>query len=87
MIANAIFLMFEVVFQAEQQEGGPPPPYPARPSMSSSALRQGHVVQQAQGRVKPTMQMKEGVAINDDSGLEREADVMSEKALRQDMPG
>ncbi|SUA88597.1 hypothetical protein [Pandoraea pulmonicola] len=55
--------------------------------MSSSALRQGHVVQQAQGRVKPTMQMKEGVAINDDSGLEREADVMSEKALRQDMPG
>jgi hypothetical protein len=43
-----------------------------------------HVVQQAQGRVKPTMQMKEGVAINDDSGLEREADVMAEKALRQD---
>ncbi|MEA2875394.1 MAG: hypothetical protein QOF14_590 [Hyphomicrobiales bacterium] len=38
-----------------------------------------HVVQQAQGRVKPTLQMK-GVAINDDSGLEREADVMGAKA-------
>lgn len=34
-----------------------------------------HVVQQMQGRVKPTMQMK-GVKINDDEGLEREADVM-----------
>lgn len=37
-----------------------------------------HVVQQMQGRVKPTMQMK-GVAINDDVGLEKEADVMSKK--------
>ncbi|MGZ5075234.1 MAG: eCIS core domain-containing protein, partial [Methylobacter sp.] len=35
-----------------------------------------HVVQQAQGRVKPTMQMKSGVAVNDDVGLEKEADVM-----------
>lgn len=34
-----------------------------------------HVVQQMQGRVKPTMQMK-GVKINDDEGLEREANVM-----------
>ncbi|BAY21391.1 hypothetical protein NIES2100_11450 [Calothrix sp. NIES-2100] len=34
-----------------------------------------HIVQQMQGRVKPTMQMK-GVQINDDRGLEREADVM-----------
>ena len=34
-----------------------------------------HVVQQKQGRVKPTLQMK-GVAINDDGGLEREADHM-----------
>ena len=34
-----------------------------------------HVVQQAQDRVKPTMQAKE-VSINDDAGLEREADVM-----------
>ncbi|ACK70172.1 hypothetical protein PCC7424_1737 [Gloeothece citriformis PCC 7424] len=34
-----------------------------------------HVVQQMQGRVKPTMQMK-GVQINDDEGFEREADIM-----------
>jgi Domain of unknown function (DUF4157) len=40
-----------------------------------------HVVQQAQGRVKPTMQMKDGVPVNDDAGLEREADVMRERAL------
>jgi len=37
-----------------------------------------HVVQQAQGRVRPTMQMK-GAAINDDTGLEAEADVMGAK--------
>lgn len=42
-----------------------------------------HVVQQAQGRVKPTMQMKAGVAINDDAGLEREADVMGAKAVQR----
>jgi hypothetical protein len=41
-----------------------------------------HVVQQAQGRVKPTMQMKAGVAVNDDVGLETEADVMGAKALQ-----
>jgi hypothetical protein len=41
-----------------------------------------HVVQQAQGRVKPTMQMKEGVAVNNDSHLEHEADVMGAKALQ-----
>ncbi len=40
-----------------------------------------HVVQQAQGRVKPTLQAK-GVAINDDAGLEAEADVMGAKALQ-----
>ncbi|MBC3812164.1 DNA/RNA non-specific endonuclease [Undibacterium aquatile] len=40
-----------------------------------------HVVQQAQGRVKPTMQMKGGVPVNDDVGLETEADVMGAKAL------
>jgi Domain of unknown function (DUF4157)/Lysine-specific metallo-endopeptidase len=39
-----------------------------------------HVVQQAQGRVRPTMQMKDGVPVNDDAGLEREADVMGETA-------
>ena len=39
-----------------------------------------HVVQQAQGRVRPTMQMKSGVPINDDKGLEHEATVMGSKA-------
>ncbi len=46
-----------------------------------------HVVQQAQGRVQPTMQMKDGVPINDDQGLEREADVMGEKALQMPVGG
>ena len=41
-----------------------------------------HVVQQKQGRVKPTMQMKGKVNINDDPGLEKEADVMGAKALQ-----
>jgi hypothetical protein len=40
-----------------------------------------HVVQQMQGRVKPTMQMEEEL-INDDQGLEREAYVMGGKALQ-----
>jgi hypothetical protein len=40
-----------------------------------------HVVQQRQGRVQPTMQMKEGVPVNDDPGLEREADMMGQKAM------
>jgi len=40
-----------------------------------------HVVQQRQGRVRPTMQMG-GTAINDNAGLEREADVMGAKALQ-----
>jgi hypothetical protein len=39
-----------------------------------------HVVQQKQGRVKPTLQLK-GIAINDDSALEREADVMGARAM------
>ena len=37
-----------------------------------------HVVQQKQGRVKPTMQLQ-GVNVNDNMGLEREADVMGDK--------
>ena len=41
-----------------------------------------HVVQQKQGRVKPTIQMKGEVNINDDVGLENEADVMGEKAVQ-----
>jgi hypothetical protein len=44
-----------------------------------------HVVQQAQGRVKPTLQMK-GVAINDDTALEREAGAMGLRALRIAVP-
>jgi hypothetical protein len=40
-----------------------------------------HVVQQKQGRVKPTMQMKGKVNVNDDAGLEREADVMGGRRL------
>jgi hypothetical protein len=38
-----------------------------------------HAVQQKQGRVKPTLQLK-GVAINDDAGLELEASVMGARA-------
>lgn len=41
-----------------------------------------HVVQQKQGRVKPTMQMKGKVNVNDDIGLEKEADVMGMKAVQ-----
>ncbi|WP_299462407.1 aldo/keto reductase [uncultured Microscilla sp.] len=41
-----------------------------------------HVVQQKQGRVQPTMQMKGNVHINDNPGLEREADVMGDKAVQ-----
>ena len=40
-----------------------------------------HVVQQAQGRVKPTMQMQGDMSVNDAAGLEQEADVMGAKAL------
>ncbi|MFN8393460.1 MAG: DUF4157 domain-containing protein [Bacteroidia bacterium] len=40
-----------------------------------------HVVQQKQGRVQPTMQLKEKVPVNDDPGLENEADVMGSKAM------
>jgi len=42
-----------------------------------------HVVQQKQGRVRPTKQLKSKVAINDDPGLEKEADVMGAKAAAQ----
>ncbi len=40
-----------------------------------------HVVQQMQGRVRPTGEIA-GVAVNDDAGLEREAERMGERALR-----
>jgi len=41
-----------------------------------------HVVQQAQGRVQPTMQMK-NVQVNDAAELEHEADVMAEHASKR----
>ena len=41
-----------------------------------------HVVQQKQGRVRPTLQMK-GAHINDEIGMEKEADLMGEKAILQ----
>ena len=44
-----------------------------------------HVVQQLQGRVQPTLQAK-GVSINDNDGLEREADLMGSKAATQINP-
>jgi hypothetical protein len=40
-----------------------------------------HVVQQAQGRVQPTLQAQ-GVNINDDRSLESEADAMGARALQ-----
>jgi hypothetical protein len=42
-----------------------------------------HVVQQKQGRVRPTMQLKGKIPVNDDAGLEKEADVMGAKALQR----
>jgi hypothetical protein len=46
-----------------------------------------HVVQQAQGRVKPTLQMKGGRPVNDDAGLEGEADAMGAKASSYNASG
>ncbi|HEX7843370.1 MAG TPA: DUF4157 domain-containing protein [Kofleriaceae bacterium] len=40
-----------------------------------------HIVQKAQGRVQSTTQLKNGVAANEDEGLEAEADVMGAKAI------
>jgi hypothetical protein len=40
-----------------------------------------HVVQQKQGRVKPTLQLKGKINVNDNEGLEREADVMGAQSL------
>jgi hypothetical protein len=39
-----------------------------------------HIVQQAQGRVGPTLQMNSGVQVNDDFALESEADLMGARA-------
>jgi len=43
-----------------------------------------HIVQQKQGRVKPTTQLNGDVPVNDDIGLENEADFMGAKALTSD---
>jgi hypothetical protein len=45
-----------------------------------------HVVQQKQGRVRATMQMKDGIGVNDDSGLEREADLTGSRAAAMSLP-
>ena len=48
----------------------------------------GHVVQQKQGRVQPTTQLQSKVNINDNAGLEKEADVLGAKAMQfKAMPG
>lgn len=41
-----------------------------------------HVVQQKQGRVTPTKQLKGTTNINDDADLEKEADVMGQQAIQ-----
>jgi hypothetical protein len=41
-----------------------------------------HVVQQKQGRVQATTQLKENVPVNDDAALENEADVMGQRSLQ-----
>ena len=45
-----------------------------------------HVVQQAQGRVKPTLKTAAGVVLNDDPALEREADLMGARATAGPAP-
>ena len=40
-----------------------------------------HVVQQMQGRVRPTIEVR-GYGVNDDRGLEREADLMGKRAVQ-----
>lgn len=44
-----------------------------------------HVVQQMQGRVRPTTQYK-GFGVNDNPALEREADVMGQRAVNLNVP-
>ncbi|MFA0963567.1 DUF4157 domain-containing protein [Roseivirga sp. BDSF3-8] len=46
-----------------------------------------HVVQQKQGRVQPTKQLKGKTAVNDDAGLEHEADVMGARAMQFKLTG
>jgi hypothetical protein len=53
---------------------------------TASAHEAWHIVQQAQGRVQPTMQMKNGLTVIDDHTLEQEADVMGSKSLQLGQP-
>ena len=46
-----------------------------------------HVVQQAQGRVRPTWQARPDAPVNDDPALEREADTMGARAVAGPAPG
>jgi hypothetical protein len=41
-----------------------------------------HIVQQAQGRVAPRLHTVDGTPVNDDAGLEREADTMGAQAMQ-----
>jgi len=50
--------------------------------LNAHAYAQGSNIQQKQGRVQPTKQLKQKVNINDDVGLEKEADVMGAKAMQ-----
>lgn len=47
----------------------------------------GHVVQQKEGRVQPTKQFKGKTNINDNPGLEKEADNLGAKALQNESGG
>jgi hypothetical protein len=51
--------------------------HPAR--SGTSPKKAWHVVQQAQGRVTPTKQLKEGVRLNEDESLEHDADAMEKR--------
>lgn len=46
-----------------------------------------HVVQQAQGRVKPTFDVRPGAPVNDEVALEQEADAMGARAAAGPAPG
>ena len=42
-----------------------------------------HVAQQKEGRIQPTTQLNSTINVNDDKGLEQEADIMGEKAIKK----
>lgn len=41
-----------------------------------------HVVKQKEGRISPTIQMKENISVNDDNALEKEAEIMGQKTTK-----